>query len=66
MMGFVDHPERWHRDRDQFAHWHRGPFWLRHRRGTGGPLSPWAPPSHSLFDTVSRTSSATAMVAMLK
>jgi signal transduction histidine kinase len=38
MMGYVDHPERWHRDRDQFAHWHRGPFWLRHRHGSGGPL----------------------------
>jgi signal transduction histidine kinase len=38
MMGYVDHPERWHRDRDQFPHWHGGPFWLRHRRGSGGPL----------------------------
>jgi signal transduction histidine kinase len=38
MMGYVDHPERWHRDRDQFAHWHRGPFWLRHRHDSGGPL----------------------------
>ena len=31
--GTVEHPERWHRD-----HWHRGPFWLRHRDGNGGPL----------------------------
>jgi signal transduction histidine kinase len=30
----VEHPERWHRD--QFRH--RGPFWLRHRGGNGGPL----------------------------
>ena len=29
----MEHPERWHRD-----HWHRGPFWLRHRGCTGGPL----------------------------
>jgi signal transduction histidine kinase len=38
MMGYVEHPARWHRDRDQFAHWHDGPFWLRRRRGSGGPL----------------------------
>jgi signal transduction histidine kinase len=38
MMGYVDHPERWRRDRDQFPHWHGGPFWLRHRRGSGEPL----------------------------
>ena len=38
MMGYVEHPARWHGDRDQFTHWHRGPFWLRHRRGPGGPL----------------------------
>ena len=31
--GTVEDPERWHRD-----HWHRGPFWLRHRDGNGGPL----------------------------
>jgi signal transduction histidine kinase len=36
MMGYVEHPARWHGDRD--PHWHHGPFWLRHRRGTGGPL----------------------------
>ena len=38
MMGYVGHPARWHRDRDQFAHWHDGPFWLRRRRGSGGPM----------------------------
>ncbi len=31
--GTVEDPERWHGD-----HWHRGPFWLRHRGGDGGPL----------------------------
>jgi signal transduction histidine kinase len=36
MMGYVEHPARWHDHRD--PHWHRGPFWLRHRRGSGGPL----------------------------
>ena len=36
-MGNVEQPARWHRDHDQFGHWHRGPFGLR-RRGTGGPL----------------------------
>src|SRR5208282_2920867 len=41
--GSVEHPERWHRDhwpRDnrQGGPWHRGPFWLRHRGGNGGPL----------------------------
>ena len=30
----MEHPERWHRD--QFRH--RGPFWVRHRGGDGGPL----------------------------
>jgi len=30
----VDNPARWHRD--QFPH--RGPSWLRHRNGHGGPL----------------------------
>jgi len=34
-MGNVEHPERWRR---HDPHWHRGPFWLRHRRGSGGPL----------------------------
>jgi len=37
-MGYVEHPARWHGDRDQLPHWHRGPFWLRHRHGSGGPL----------------------------
>ncbi len=37
-MGYVEHPARWHGDRDQFTHRHRGPFWLRHRHGPGGPL----------------------------
>jgi signal transduction histidine kinase len=45
MMGNVEHPSRWHGDRDPFTHWRggpfmhgrRGPFWLRHR-GSGGPL----------------------------
>jgi len=32
--GTVEHPARWHRD--QFPH--RGPSWLRHRNGHGGPL----------------------------
>ena len=31
--GTVEDPERWHGD-----HRHRGPFWLRHRDGNGGPL----------------------------
>ena len=30
----MEHPARWHRD--QFPH--RGPSWLRHRNGHGGPL----------------------------
>ena len=34
----MEHPAPWHGDRDQFTHWHRGPFWLRHRHGSGGPL----------------------------
>ncbi|MGB6581062.1 MAG: PspC domain-containing protein [Streptosporangiaceae bacterium] len=29
----MEDPERWHGD-----HRHRGPFWLRHRDGNGGPL----------------------------
>jgi signal transduction histidine kinase len=45
MMEGVEHPSRWHGDRDPFSHWHRPPFmhggrgrfWLRHR-GSGGPL----------------------------
>jgi signal transduction histidine kinase len=37
MMGSVEEPARWHRGDEPFGHWHRGPFWLRHR-GTGGPL----------------------------
>jgi signal transduction histidine kinase/phage shock protein PspC (stress-responsive transcriptional regulator) len=45
MMGNVEDPAPWQRDRDPFGHWHhgpfghsrRGPFWLRHR-GDGGPL----------------------------
>ena len=37
-MGYVEHPARWHGDRDQFAHWHGGPPWLRRRRRSGGPL----------------------------
>jgi signal transduction histidine kinase len=45
MMGNVEDPAPWHRDRDPFGPWHhgpfghrgRGPFWLRHR-GDGGPL----------------------------
>ena len=49
MMGNVEHPSRWHGDsrwpgdsrwhggREPYPHWHRGPFWLRHR-GSGGPL----------------------------
>ncbi len=38
MMESVEHPERWreHRGGDPFGHWHRGPFWLRHRGK--GPL----------------------------
>ena len=35
-MGYVEPPARWHGHRD--PHWHRGPFWLRHQRGSGGPL----------------------------
>jgi signal transduction histidine kinase/phage shock protein PspC (stress-responsive transcriptional regulator) len=38
MMGYVEQPARWHRDRGQFAHWHGGPPWLRHRRRSGEPL----------------------------
>jgi signal transduction histidine kinase len=38
MMGYVEQPARWHGDRDQFAHWHGGPPWLRRRRRSGGPL----------------------------
>jgi signal transduction histidine kinase len=37
--GTVEPPARWHRDqwhRDSFRH--RGPFWLRQRGGSGGPL----------------------------
>lgn len=34
----VEHPERWHRDHWQSGQWHRGPGWLRHRDGNGGPL----------------------------
>ena len=34
-MGYVEHPARWHR---HDPHWHGGPFWLWHRRGSGGPL----------------------------
>ena len=36
MMGYVEDPARWHRDRDPFTHWHGDPF--RKRRGTRGPL----------------------------
>jgi len=38
-MGYVDQPPRWPPgfDPDSMQHWHRGPFWMRHR-GTGGPL----------------------------
>jgi signal transduction histidine kinase len=47
MMGYVEQPAPWHRDRDQFTgwhdgpygrHWHRGPGWMRRRAGPGGPL----------------------------
>jgi signal transduction histidine kinase len=47
MMGYVGQPARWHRDHDPFSDWqvgpfgphgHRGPFWMRQRGGTGGPL----------------------------
>ncbi len=37
-MGYVEQPPRWHRNFDPVPHWHRGPFWRRHRAGTGGPL----------------------------
>jgi signal transduction histidine kinase len=36
--GTVEHPERWRRDHWHHDHWQRGPFWLRHRDGRGGPL----------------------------
>jgi signal transduction histidine kinase len=36
--GTVEDPERWHRDHWHRDHWRRGPFWLRQRGGTGGPL----------------------------
>jgi signal transduction histidine kinase len=35
--GEVPPPWPWHDGRDPFEHWHRRPFWLRHR-GHGGPL----------------------------
>ena len=35
-------------------------------RGTAGPEMPCAPPTHSQLMMSTRTSSATAMVAMLK
>jgi signal transduction histidine kinase len=47
MMGYVEQPSRWHREHDPFPDWdhgpfgppwHRGPFWMRRRGGTGGPL----------------------------
>src|SRR5580704_4436518 len=36
--GTVEHPERWRRDHWHHDHWQRGPFWLRHGDGDGGPL----------------------------
>ncbi len=40
MMGGVEQPPRWQRgfDPDVAQRWHRGPFWMKHRRGSGGPL----------------------------